>query len=173
MLLPIPCQGPGTEHAGVAKTVIPTAFIVHVVVRCGQRYLLVRERKRGHGWYLPGGRVEFGESLSAAARRETLEETGVPVALDGLLRIEHNPVKYGARTRFIFTARPEIDVPPKREPDRESLGARWFEPEALGHLHLHDPEAADFIRYVDAGAAIFPLELLASAGAPMPLLHAR
>lgn len=37
--------------------------------------LLIRHHKRG--WEIPQGRVEEGEDLLAAARREVLEETGV------------------------------------------------------------------------------------------------
>src|SRR5947208_16669237 len=38
----------------------------------------------GH-WALPGGLVENDETTEQAARRETAEETGFEVALDGLL----------------------------------------------------------------------------------------
>jgi 8-oxo-dGTP diphosphatase len=52
---------------------------VIAVVPRGDEVLLVR---RGHppnagAWGFPGGKIEFGETLRAAAERETFEETGV------------------------------------------------------------------------------------------------
>ena len=72
-----------------------------VVVRLGRRVLLVREREHGGGWYMPAGRVEPGESLEDAAVRETLEEAGVPVTLDGVIRVEYTPLTGAARLRVI------------------------------------------------------------------------
>lgn len=51
-----------------------------VVIRDGKVLLVQRGRAPGKGlWAIPGGSVELGESLQAAAEREILEETGVVI----------------------------------------------------------------------------------------------
>jgi len=51
-----------------------------VVIRDGKVLLVERERDPGKGqWAIPGGSVEIGETLQAAAEREILEETGIVI----------------------------------------------------------------------------------------------
>ena len=144
---------------------IPTWFFALVVVRQGDRFLLVHEAKHGQGWYLPAGRVEPGETLAQAAERETLEETGVPVVLDGVLRVEHTPRHDGtARVRVIFVGHPAADVPPKSIADEESLEAAWFALDDLDDLPLRTPEVRNILRHVHHGGAVYPLGLIANEG---------
>lgn len=148
----------------MAREPIPTWCFALVVARKGERFLVVHERKHGQGWYLPAGRVEPGESFFEAARRETLEETAVPVRLTGVLRVEHTPSLEGARLRVVFLAEPEDDTPPKQVPDEESLEARWVTLEELERLPLRGPGVVRLFRSVAAGAPVFPLALLGREG---------
>jgi 8-oxo-dGTP pyrophosphatase MutT (NUDIX family) len=137
-----------------------------VVVRDGDRFLLVHERKHGELWYLPAGRAEAGEDLSAAACRETLEETGVAIRLTGIIRIEHSPRPDSARVRVIFAGQPISDTHPKSIPDEESLGAAWVTLSELSRYSLRGREVEDLLRYVTDGGPAYPLALLQREGAP-------
>ncbi len=138
-----------------------------VLVRKADRYLLVHERKHGQRWYLPAGRVEPGESFQRAAVRETLEETGVPVALRGIIRWECSPSPEGLRLRVVFYAEPLGDTPPKREADEHSLEAGWYSLAELAELPLRGPDVLDYATYLDAGGAISPLDTLSDERTPI------
>lgn len=141
------------------------------VVKLGRRFLVVRERKHGELWYLPAGRVEPGESFEMAARRETQEEGGIAVELEGILRIEHSPGDRNARFRVIFLARPVDDTPPKQLPDEESLEARWVTLEELQHLPQRGTDLPRLLADVLDGAPLYPLSLLRPEGEPLLALR--
>ncbi|NXI70877.1 NUD18 phosphatase, partial [Anseranas semipalmata] len=89
--------------------------------------LLVQEAKpecRGK-WYLPAGRMEPGETIAAALRREVKEETGLECEPLTLLALEE---RGPAWVRFVFLARPTGGtLKTLREADAESLQARWWD----------------------------------------------
>lgn len=145
---------------------IPTWCFALVVVRKGDRFLLIQESKYGEPWYLPGGRVEAGESFTGAAVRETLEEAGVPIRVTGVIRIEHSPSPAGARMRILFLAEPTDDTPPKSEPDDESLRAAWVALDELPTYKLRGAEVAELFTYVARGGTVYPADLLQAEGAP-------
>lgn len=153
----------------MARDPIPTWFFVKVVVRQGDRFLLVQERKFNHTWHLPAGRAEAGETLVEAALRETLEETLVPVILDGVLRIEHSPHPDRAYLGGILLAHPAADVPPKSVPDEESLAAAWFTLPEIRKLPLRDQDVLEVLAYVEAGGACCPLSVIGRKGEPYRL----
>ena len=138
---------------------IPTYYFALVVVRRGHRFLMTQERKYGSTWSIPGGRVEAGESLPEAAIREVFEETGVPIALDGILRVENTPGEH-ARMRVLFTGYPIDDTPPKESADDESLRAAYLTLDEIRKLPLRGAELAVLLESVLGGGAVYPLELL-------------
>jgi phosphatase NudJ len=149
------------------RSPIPTWYFALVVVRRGvDEFLLVHERKHGQRWYLPAGRAEPGETLAQAALRETKEESGIDVVLEGVLRIEHSPAPDGtARVRAIFLARPaDVLAPLKRTADEHSLEARWVRLSALGTLELRGDEVRELFQAVANGRSYAPLDLLALEG---------
>jgi 8-oxo-dGTP pyrophosphatase MutT (NUDIX family) len=151
----------------MAREPIPTFCFALVVVRDGDRFLVVHEQKHGQRWYLPAGGLEPGESFAHAAQRESLEEAGIPIELTGILRIEHSPVAASARMRVIFLARPIDDTPPKSLADAESLAARWVTLDELSGLPLRGDEVAELFGAVLAGAPVYPLSLLQVEGKPL------
>lgn len=56
-----------------------------------QPIVLIKRRNPPHGWALPGGFVDVGETLEQAAIREAQEETGLFIMLEALLGCYSDP----------------------------------------------------------------------------------
>lgn len=91
---------------------VPT---VGVVCLRGDKVLLIRRGTppRLNQWSIPGGRLEWGETLQVAALRELKEETGVEAELLGLLDVVDG----------VFPARPGGEI--TRHYVMIDYAARW------------------------------------------------
>ena len=101
---------------------------VAAIVECGGRYLFVEEQTRaGLRLNQPAGHVEAGESIAAAAVRETLEESAwdvEPVALVGVYHWEaYDRGASFVRFTFVATARRHH---PERSLDTGIVRALWL-----------------------------------------------
>ncbi|GAA1163948.1 8-oxo-dGTP pyrophosphatase MutT (NUDIX family) [Kitasatospora gansuensis] len=75
-------------NAPQANSLVPAASVV--VAREDGRVLLQRRTDNGQ-WALPGGKMDFGESIADCGVRETLEETGIEVEIVGIVGTYTNP----------------------------------------------------------------------------------
>lgn len=84
--------------------------------------VLIERKNKPFGWALPGGFVDYGESLEKAAVREAHEETGLHVTLIQQLKTYSDPGRdprhHSISTVFIATA----DGLPQAGDDASNLG---------------------------------------------------
>ncbi len=81
------CPGCGHEST-VYRNPVPT---VDIIIRYRGGIVLIKRRNKPFGWAIPGGFVDYGESLETAAVREALEETSLIVTLKGQFHTYSDP----------------------------------------------------------------------------------
>lgn len=121
--------------ASVVQPTHPQLAVSAAIFRDRKVLLVRRARSPAKGFYsLPGGRVEFGESLHQALAREVEEETGLDIEIIGLAGWrEVLPATGGAGHYLImsFAARWVAREPVLND---ELDDYRWVAPDALASL---------------------------------------
>jgi ADP-ribose pyrophosphatase YjhB (NUDIX family) len=131
------------------------------LVEKDDQILLIQEAQaacRGK-WFLPGGRMDPGESVIDCVKREVLEEAGLAVEPVGLLYLDQSIASAGAgvdRLRFVFKAR-AVGGAPKIVEDSHSLGAQWFRREDIAGLPLRSPIVTTIISVAERSEGLLPM----------------
>jgi 8-oxo-dGTP diphosphatase len=146
-----------TEQPARPVTPLLTVDIIIEMVDRAERPIVLIERKYSpHGWALPGGFVDVGETLEAAAVREAKEETSLDVSLQLLLGNYSDPSRdprgHTASAVYLATAAGE----PVAADDARHV--KLYDPYHLPTLAFdHEQILRDYLGYRETGR-IMPLE---------------
>ncbi len=114
---------------------VPTVDII-IIYKGG--IVLIKRKNPPFGWALPGGFVDYGETLESAAIREAKEETGLDIILTGQLHTYSDPSR-DARLHTITTVYTATGSGPLLAGD-DAAEARVYTRDNLPDLafdHLH------------------------------------
>jgi 8-oxo-dGTP diphosphatase len=117
---------------------VPTVDIIIELIDRPQRPIVLIERQNPpYGWALPGGFVDYGESVETAAQREAAEETGLSVSLIEQFQVysdpNRDPRQHTLSVVFLATAKGD----PQAQDDAKALGIfeLWQLPQPLCFDH--------------------------------------
>lgn len=125
-------------------------IIIEMVDRPGRPIVLIERRNPPPGWALPGGFVDVGETLEAAAVREAREETSLDVTLKLLLGNYSSPTRdpRGHTVSPVYIA--EARGAPRAADDARNLALydpREVPPLAFDHALI----LADYVTFLETG----------------------
>ena len=112
------------------------------------RVVLVQRRDNGK-WSIPGGMIDWGESISSSVQRELLEETGLNlVQIRRLVGVYSDPTRDPRFHSICILVEAAVEGEINVQDTLEVMDARAFSPHEipLGQLsHDHDRQVQDYL----------------------------
>ncbi|AXH15901.1 DNA mismatch repair protein MutT [Malaciobacter mytili LMG 24559] len=115
----------------VENAIIPTAAnhtlgVGVVVINDNEELLVIKERISKAGYKLPGGHIDNGELISAAAVRETFEETGIEVQFESIISLGHfYPHQFSQSNLYVLCKAKPLSYEIKIKDTYEIQDAKW------------------------------------------------
>jgi len=98
------------------------------------QFLLVKTEWRG--WEMPGGKVEEGEDIISALKREVVEESGIDIEIKRLAAVYSS---MSEPSKVILDFLSEYNGGDIQKATSEILDARWFSKEEISQVVQTDP----------------------------------
>ncbi len=132
----------------------PTPTVDAIIAGEQGRIVLIRRKNPPHGWAIPGGYVDEGESLEHACKREAKEETGLDVELVSQLFCYSDPKRDPRHHNIsaVYACRAPALAAPEGADD--AAEARWFSEKEIPWAELafdHADILRDYFRWTRTG----------------------
>jgi 8-oxo-dGTP diphosphatase len=122
-----------------------------IIAEIGDQIVLIERKNFPHGWAIPGGFVDFGETVEAAAVREAREEISLAVEIRAMLGVYSRPARdpRGHTITVVYVAR--ASGVPQAADDAKTVAL--FDPRkppaplAFDHAEI----LGDYVRWLDTG----------------------
>lgn len=126
-------------------------IIIELIDRPGRPIVLIERLNPPYGWAIPGGFVDYGESVETAAVREAKEETSLDIQLIEQFYVYSNPNRdprqHTLSVVFIATAQGE----PQAADDAQNLSLFEIGKIPTNLCFDHDLILQDYSRYRNSG----------------------
>jgi ADP-ribose pyrophosphatase YjhB (NUDIX family) len=137
----------------------PLPTVGALIVSPRDRLLLIRTHKWGDRWGVPGGKVDWGESLLEAVHREVREETGLTIddvrwgpVQEAVLHPEfHRPAHFVLINVVARSRGEEVTL------NDEAQAYAWCTPDEAEALDLNEPTRRLLAHYREHGLGTPPL----------------
>lgn len=130
----------------------PIAGVGAVITNSAGQVVLIRRGKapREGQWSIPGGRIEWGETIEEALRREIMEETGLTVRIERLIDVIDLVARDTPDTvsgHYVLIDFKAVHISGELRAGSDAAEACWASPDMLDQYSLWEETR----RIIDAG----------------------